>query len=583
MTGLKIKIKFLFIIVLTMSCTLSCKEEELVDSSTSDDASETLDALGNVEVHDKASDYIWSNSEIVYITLNGTSITVVGSGATVSETKVTINSGGTYSITGTLTDGQVIVNSNDTSIVRLILNGTSINCSTSAPVYIKNAAKTMIVLADETANTITDGSSYTTEDDGPNAAIYSADNLTFYGNGSLTVNGNYNDGITSKDGLIIASGTINVKAIDDGIRGKDYLVIKSGNITVNAGGDGLKSDNDTNTAKGYISIVDGNLNVTSGGDAITAETDVLISKGQIVLTSGNGVSNTSISTKGIKAGAMINLSDGSLSITATDDAIHSNKDIEINGGTITLSSGDDAIHAEYNMVITSGDINITKSYEGLESALGSVTISGGNIYIVASDDGINISAGGATSGSGPGQKVSSTTSTSSCALNISGGYLVINNEGDGLDSNGAMNITGGTMIVNSAEYNENSSIDCDGTCIVSGGTLIGIGVSQMAQAPATSSSQYSILLNFSTRIAKGNIIHIEDSDGNEILTCTSIKSFNSFVFSSPDLKKGSTYKIYIGGSSTGTVINGLYTGGSYTAGKLYSSFTITSVITTKTI
>lgn len=577
------KFRFLFLATLLLSLlNFSCSRDSTEESLSTDDTdeNETVNEIGNVVDHDAASDYIWSDSDIVTITLNGTSISANGSGVTINGSKATITSAGTYSINGTLSDGQIIVESTDNTIVRLILNGASITCSNSAPIYISNAEKTMIVLADNTTNTISDGTTYTTSD-GSNAAIYSTDDLTLYGTGSLTVNGNYADGITSKDGLIISSGTIKVNAVDDGIVGKDYLVIKTGEITVNADGDGIKSDNEDDTAKGYISVENGILNIAAHGDAITAETDVIISKGTFNLESGSGTSSSTLSQKGIKAGVDIDIEDGNFVILAADDAIHTNNDIEINNGTFSISSGDDGIHAEYNIVINSGTLNITKSYEGIESALGSLTLNGGNIYITASDDGINISAGGAASGGGPGQK--STTVSSTCALNITGGYLVINNEGDGLDSNNAMNISGGTMIVNSAEYNENSSIDCDGICKVNGGKLIGIGVSQMAQAPGTSSSQYSILINFKTRIAKGNLIHIEDSDGKEILTCTAIKSFNSLVFSSADLKSGSTYKLYIGGSSAGSAIDGIYTNETYTAGTLYSSFTISSIVTTKTI
>ncbi|MFA9390977.1 MAG: carbohydrate-binding domain-containing protein [Prolixibacteraceae bacterium] len=571
---------FALIFILFASCE---RDIDTISSTVEDAEKEAINDLGNVDDHYDIDDYSWDTNAILFVEMDESGFTAVGEGIGISGSTLTISKAGTYSFSGELSDGQLIVDTEDAGLVRIILNGVSIHSNSTSPVSITNTKRTMIVLADGTENVISDGPSYSSGEDGPNATIYSADDLTFYGNGSLTVNANYNDGITSKDGLIISSGKIIVNAADDGIRGKDYLVIQNGIITVNAGGDALKSDNDEDEAKGYISIADGTINLTSEGDGIAAFTDVVIDYGLITIQSGGGSnqSTSSTSSKGIKAGVFITINDGSITIDAADDAIHSDTDITILNGYFAIASGDDGIHSEYNTVISAGDIHITKSYEGLESALGSVTIIGGTFQIVASDDGINISAGGAPSGGGPGQK--SATATSDCALNISGGYLVINNEGDGLDSNNAMDITGGTMIVNSAEYNENSSIDCDGICKIDGGTVIGIGVSQMAQAPGTTSGQYSVLINFKTRVAKGILIHVEDSEGNSILTCTSIKSFNSFVCSSAGFKNGSTYKLYIGGSSSGTVVDGLYSNGTYSGGTLYTSFTISSKITTKTI
>lgn len=576
----KKEFKSLLFIILGLGIFLACERNVETDPLIEEDKTETTNAVSNVKDHDADSDYVWTKADVVPIILEGNSISIDGEGATIIGSTITINSAGTYSFSGTLNDGQVVVDTKDDAIVRLILDNVSLSCSYSSPIYVSNADKAMLVLADGSVNTITDGSTYTSGDDGPNAAIYSADNLTLYGTGSLTVNGNYEDGICSKDGLIIASGTYFVKAKDDGIRGKDYLVVKTGDITVEAGGDGLKSDNDEDAEKGYISILDGIFNINSTGDALTAETDILISDGILNLVSGNGASSSTASTKGIKAGVMVSINNGSLVIDATDDAIHSNQDIEINGGILSLASGDDGIHSDYNTIITSGTINITKSYEGLESALGSITMSGGHVYIAASDDGINISAGGGTSGGGPGRKSSAATD---CALNITGGYLVVDCEGDGLDSNDFMNISGGTMIVNSDEYTENSSIDCDGTCSVNGGLLVTFGVSQMAQAPGSSSSQYSIMVNFKSRLSANTIIHIEDGDGSNIITCQSIKSFESFIFSSSVLKNGLSYKIYVGGNSTGTLVDGIYSGGIYTLGTLNTSLTISSRVTTKNL
>lgn len=563
-----------------MGLFVACERD--VDSIIDTDEEVVLDDVGNVVSHDDENDYTWNSADIIPVVLNGTSISIANEAAVVEGSKITITKAGTYSLSGTLIDGQVYVCTQDNDIVRLIFDGVNITCSSNAPVYIDSSAKTMIVLADDSENFITDGSLYSADEEDANAAIFSKDDLTLYGNGSLTVNGNYQDGITSKDGLVIASGNITVNAVDDGIRGKDYLVVKDGVIVVNAGGDGLKSDNDESAEKGYITIDGGSLDITSGGDALTAETDVLINYGEINIVSGGGSTayiSASLSAKGIKSGVSTIINDGTISINAADDAIHTDGDQEVTGAILTIASGDDAIHSEFDTKITAGEIYITKAYEGIESALGNIDISGGDIYIVSSDDAINISAGGTTTGGGPGHK----STTIDYALIISGGYIVINCEGDGLDSNDQLTITGGTQLVNGPTANSNSALDYDGACVMNAGFLVAVGSSQMAEAPGTSSSQYSILINFSSQLQGGNIIHIQEADGNEILTFETAKAFQSIAFSSADLKNGSTYEVYIGGSSTGTVTDGLYEDGTYSGGALKTSFTITSKVTTKNL
>jgi hypothetical protein len=231
-----------------------------------------------------------------YIALEGDSITLDGSGAVVEGSTVTITSAGTYSISGTLNDGQIKVDTQDKEVVKLVLNGVDIACSTSAPTYIISAEKTVITLAEGTDNRITDGDSYVFEDaasDEPNAAIFSHDDLTINGDGSLTVEANYNNGIQSKDDLKIISGNINVSAINDGIKGRDSIAVRDGNITVNAGGDGLQSTNDGDAEKGYIAIEAGTLNITAGLDGMQAETNLAISGGNITISSGGGSTNSS--------------------------------------------------------------------------------------------------------------------------------------------------------------------------------------------------------------------------------------------------------------------------------------------------
>ncbi len=547
----------------------------------------SIDAQDLVETHVNAEDYVWDNADITTIALNGDSITFEGSGAVVDGSIVTITSAGNYSLSGTLNDGQIIVDTSDEAIVRLILNGVNVSSSTSAPIYIANAEKVMIVLADGSENTVVDALSYvfaSPEEDEPNAAVFAKSDLTIYGNGALTVTGNYNDGIASKDGLVITSGTIIVNAVDDGIRGKDYLVVETGSLTINAGGDGLKSDNEEDAGRGYISIESGVITVTAGGDAITAQTNALITSGTFTLTSGGGstaYASDTVSAKGIKAAMNVQIDGGTFQINAADDGLHSNANMTVNGGDFTIASGDDGAHADTTLTINGGDIVITDSYEGLESAL--ITLNGGNIQLVSSDDGVNISGGndgsGMARGGGRGGQDQFSPVSTNQYLYINGGYLIVDARGDGLDANGAIEMTGGGVIVNGPTEQMNGALDFDAGFNMTGGWLIAAGSAGMVQTLNETSTQASLLLNLNTVQPAGTLIHIQSSDGTNILTFAPSKEYQSITFSSPELTQGTSYQVYLGGSSDGMMSDGLYEGGSYSGGALYTDFTVNSVIT----
>lgn len=494
----------LFILCDNCLYSQTLENEQVVDAESSNEAS--ANALAdNSKDHEDPEDYIWESSEVVPILLDGNSITVNGPGATVDGSQVTITSAGTYSISGILDDGQIIVDTDDEKIVRLILNGANISCSSSAPIFIKDAEKIIIALAESTENYVEDGRSFITEDAGadePNAVIFSKDDLTIFGDGLLTVKGNVNDGISCKDGLIIAGGIIDVNAVDDGIRGKDYLVIKGGNITVNAGGNGLKSDNDKDATMGYISIEYGVIDITAGADAFQAETDVIISDGQIIISSGGG-SNSIIdedtSAKGIKVNVSIIIDGGNFMIDSADDDIHSDGSLEINGGSFFISSGNDGIHADSTVEINGGDISITKCFEGIEST--AITINGGNIYITSSDDGIaadenifigygliDITAGGdaiqaetdivitdgeliLTSGGGSSRRIDETMSAKGIkglvSVTTDGGNFIIDSADDTIHSNGYVEINGGTFVIASGD----DGIHADANLVINGGDI----------------------------------------------------------------------------------------------------------------
>lgn len=528
--------------------------------------------LREFEMGEAPTNYTWNRAETTMINLNGDSIVVEGAGVVVEGSHATIVAAGAYSITGNLTDGQIVVDTQDAETVGLILNGATINSATSSPIYVANAENTVIVLADGTENLVSDGAAYVfsaVEVDEPNAAIFSSDDLILEGSGTLVVNGNFNDGIASKDDLTITGGTLIVTAVDDGIRGKDSLTIYDGQITVNAQGDGLKSDNIEDATRGYVAVESGIINVTAGGDAIDAQTAVFVSGGEFTLVAGGGSSgwvDETTSAKGIKAAVSIMINGGTFSIDAADDALHTNDSLVINGGSFNLMTADDGIHADVGVEINDGYVNIAQAYEGVEGQ--SITVNGGVVYVTTSDDGFN-----AANGTGGGGTVGN------FYLTINGGYIVLNTGGDGVDSNGIAQMTNGTVIVNGPSDNRNSAIDVNGSFDVTGGFLVAVGSAGMAEAPSETSTQNALLLNFDTTLSAGTLVHIQSSDGNEVLTFVAAKEFQSMVVSSPEFESGATYEVYTGGSANGTAMDGLFPEGSYSGGTLYTSFTISGTVT----
>lgn len=555
-------IKSLFItIALACLVVTACEKEEITIEETADGTS-----------HEELSDYEWDSDSEIQITLNETSISSGSANVSIDGSVATITAEGNYNISGTLSNGQIIVDAGDSALVRLILNSVNITNSSNPALFIKNSDKTIIYLTEETTNTLTDGSNYSSTDDELNAALFSKSDLTIFGEGTLTVQGNYADGITSKDGLLLASGNYNITTADDGIRGKDYLIIEDGTYTINSGGDGLKSDNDASDEVGYIKIIQGTFTIVSNGDGISAQTDVYTSgNGTYTITTAGGsayAAGYETSAKGIKGLNSVTIDNGNYVIYSADDAIHSNNEVVINNGTFEISSADDGIHADASITVNNGTISIEKSYEGIESKY--ITINTGNIWVVSTDDSFNATAG------------SRTESDDNSHIYIKGGYIVLNaSEGDGLDSNGSIDMTDGTVIIHGPSSEPEVMIDYNGTYKISGGFLISSGsLSNMTQAPSTSSSQYSLKIFFSSSISSSTLFHLEDSEGNNIVTFEPEHQYQSVVFSSSELQNGETYSIYTGGSSTGTSEDGLYSGGAYSNGTLYETFTISGVVTT---
>lgn len=493
----------------------------------------------NVEINTEATniEVKYSDAELTgewkdykaKITLDGSKVSIEGSGATNEGNTITITSAGTFYITGTADDINFVINASKDDEVQLVLDNAQITSKTTAPINGVKAKKITITLNENSNNIITDAEKYTTftneEEEEPNGAIYTKTDLVINGSGKLTVNANYNNGIVSKDGLKIVNTNIEVNAKNNGIKGKDYVAIKNSELNITSKGDGIKSNNDTDENLGYIKIEGGKITINSEED--------------------------SKSSKGLKAGNEITIESGTIKVASTDDAIHSNGKVIINNGELELSSGDDGIHADTSISINGGNINISKSYEGIESAY--IEINGGEVALVASDDGINVCGGNDSSSVNGriGQNNFSNVSDSNRKLVINGGNIKVNSTGDGLDSNGSIYINGGTVKVIGPTSNGDAPLDYDGECIVTGGDIIIYGSAGMWQNPSSNSTQYA--LTFQASGNSGDEIALKDSSGNEITSFKAEKVYSGITISNAKLEKGKSYTLYVNGSSIGTL------------------------------
>jgi len=559
-----ITLVFTVLLVLVGAC------EKIIVNNTNDDN----DNNDKTPVFEDNNDYVWEANSVIDITLNGYSATCASNSVIVKGGIITVTSAGNYRVTGSLNDGQIIVNTKDTECVRLILDGTNIKCLNSAPFYIKKARKVIIILNGNTQNTLFDGSTYNQVNNEPSGALFSNSYLAIAGDGSLSITANFNDGISGDDGVVIKSGKISVTAKDDGIRGKDYLVIRDGNISVNSTGDALKSDNETTSDMGYISVDKGEFNITTlNGDGLDAFNWLKIKDGTFTIVTGGGASTGNgytgtVSKKGIKGRNSVLIEKGNITINSVDDAIHSDSEVLIEDGTITISTNDDAIHANNKITVNNGFITVTKCYEGVEGAY--ITFNNGTHSFISTDDTFN------------GTKGMRTEMNDGSNVTINGGFIVLNtSRGDGLDSNGNIVMTGGAVIVHGPQSAPEVGIDVNGSFNISGGFLFATGPNSgnMIEGTSSTSAQYSILATTSTAISSSSLFHIQDADGKDIVTYKPVRNIYYVVFSSADLKTGTQYSIYTGGNHTGTNNNGIYTGGEYSGGSFKKSFTITSKLT----
>ena len=354
-----------------------------------------------------------------------------------------ITKGGTYSISGE-SKGTIYIDTKDS--VTLVLDGAALTSDRGPAIYVADAGSITINTVSDSTITVSG-----TDSTGEDAAIFSKDDITLTGSGTLTVKSRDGDGIHANDSLTIESATIDIEAAADGIDVNDYFTYTSSNVTIDAGSDGIDSgdeDSITSAEDVLITLNGGKLVIKSIDDGIRTLGSMTNNGTDITIKAEGGRSRTA---KGIKLDGSFTTSSGSITIDASDDGINANANVTIKSGILTIDSEDDCIHADYMLTVDGGTLKLT-GHEGLEATL--VTVNDGTIDISASDDGINAA-----------KKVDGVTPL----VEINGGQITISmaaGDTDAIDSNGNITINGGTISITGQ-----SGFDWDGSAQLNGGTV----------------------------------------------------------------------------------------------------------------
>ena len=540
----------------------STASENAIESASDIDFDlELTESTIDTEFTDREKSGSYKASEAVKITLNKTTATVSGSGAKADGSTITITEEGVY-----------------------VLDGVNINCEANAAIYVREADKVFITLAENSSNTLGGGNEYTQIDDNTvDGVIFSKSDLVCNGTGSLNIEADYKHGIISKDDLVITGGTYKITAADNGITAKDQLKILDGSFDIDAANSAVKAKNTDDAelgniyiaggvftvkaeqdgfhATGSIVVDDGTITVNSGDDGFHAELDTVIHGGTILVEKSN---------EGLE-GKRVVVNGGDITINASDDGINAANSGDdganaINPGANAAGSGDDDSNAassndDSSAVVNSGDDgSISGAADGKEPPqMPPDTENGSDMQPSQDFDPENApSDGNAPQDFDPGTAPSDGDApqkmqggpggggNSELYIKITGGTLTVSADGDGLDSNGGFLVTGGTTIVYGPTSDGDSALDYDGSAIVSGGILAAIGSAGMVESFDEASTQPVVTYYCTETKSADTIITLTDSDGSALFTVTPEKAYASIVLTCPEMKLDATYTLAVG-------------------------------------
>ena len=513
----------IFTLFLVLSLMLTACGNGAADENTEAGVSSTVEtAEGHGQLNsdlftDRDFEIDYDENRSAKIILNGTSAQCTSNAVEISGTTVTIKDEGTYIISGTLEDGMIIVNADKEDKTQIVLDNVTVSSKTSAPIYVLQADKVFLTMAEGSDNELSNGGAFEAIDDNNiDSVIFSKEDLTLNGNGTLMITSPAGHGIVSKDELTMTSGDYVIQSAGHGISGKDNVCITDATIEIAAGKDGIKAENEDDNTLGFVYLQSGTYDISAEGDGISASEELVIQDGTYDIITGGGSENAatqtssdwgnfmgghgmgggrggmggsrpgetlpdetenkleniegsssegteedSTSIKGIKAEADLTIHNGVFSIDSADDAIHSNCNVTINGGTFSIATGDDGFHADDTMTVAAGIIDITESYEGLEGL--HVLVSGGSVSLAASDDGFN-AAGGTDASGTEGMRGGDTFG----GRGAGDPGMAAGPGGMGSSSDGSIVISGGNIQIHAS----GDGIDANGSLEITGGTTI---------------------------------------------------------------------------------------------------------------
>ena len=509
-------------------------------STSNTAAGQTLDA----QTHYTNENLSWDSSDEKTIDLANPAAT---DGVSVESGTVTITSGGTYRLTGEYS-GQAKIEAAKTDTVRLVLDNAKITNSTGAAINVVSTAEAIIYTAAGTTNTVADEANYTaTGDNDPDAAIYSTANLTLAGEGSLSVKGSYEEGIHTTGGLVIASGTLEVNAANTGIKGKDYVDITGGIVNVTAAQDGIKSTNTDDESLGFTRLSAGSVTVSAGDDGLKAPHTLEISGGTL---------NIEKSNEGIEA-QYINILDGDVTVNSTDDGINA---------SLKDSSSDTSSDTTSGTATTGQQTQQNQNGQVQQAPAGGGAAPGGSQGSTGQNQNMpQPPTDGTMPGGGGG-----TFEVVDAAINISGGTVTVNAEGDGIDSNGTATFSGGTVTVNGPAAGGNNALDSNGDLLLNGGTVTAGSTADMFEAPSSASTSGYLKITDSSALTQGSTVQVTDSSGTVVANYKIATSGVQLVLvSNKNIVKGQSYTVSVtsGGvdAASTTAASGASELGSFTA------------------
>lgn len=574
----KIKRNCVAAVILTM-CLMTAGCARNSTSTTTASSGETTITSGITKEDTDVTHADDAENYRVSITGDFTVTSDTSDGVTQSGSVYTITKAGEYTVAGLLSEGQLIVDAGDEDEVTIVLNGTSITCSSGSPIYVKNASEVKIKSEENSFNEVIDNRTEATEDssdDAGNAAIYATCDLKLVGKGALVVTANYNNGIQSKDDLSIKNVIVKVTAVNNAIKGNDAVDIESGNIiAISAKGDGIKTSNSSisnkGNQKGIVTITGGNIDVYAACDGIYAAYGVDISgDGNLNIytdtyseyseevtspgsSSGTSTSRNSSANKtasvntvsyvaasdtianapggsgGNKAGGDrlgmpgdFNESGNSSGQSYSTKGIKAESEINISGFTINISSTDDGIHANSDSgVLETG-----------EDGKGTIVINGGSITISSGDDGMHADKQ-LDVNDGYINIVTSYEGLEAITINLNGGKIYVYATDDGINActgdgktSPIVNVTAGYIDITTAS-GDTDGIDSNGNYVQTGGFVLVKGGSSSGNVSGSIDVDGTVTITGGTCVALGSICE------------TPVNSVNAYVLSSVSFSSGS--------------------------------------------